>query len=107
GYEMAVEGDVTQIQQQIQQIPGIRSIEVFDHADGGPYPCLRILTEPEVTVTGAQLATAIVQNGWGLHELRRTQANLEDVFLRLTTEEALTEEKLEPGETETEAGEAA
>lgn len=107
GYEVAVEGDVTQIQQQLHQIPGIRSVEVFDHADGGAYPCLRILTEPEVTVTGAQLAAAIVQNGWGLHELRRTQANLEDVFLQLTTEESFIEGKSEPGETGAETGEAA
>ncbi|MFM7449315.1 MAG: ABC transporter ATP-binding protein [Leptolyngbyaceae cyanobacterium] len=107
GYEVAVEGDVTQIQQQLHQIPGIRSVEVFDYADGGPYPCLRILTEPEVTVTGAQLAAAIVQNGWGLHELRRTQANLEDVFLQLTTEESFIEGKSEPGETGAETGEAA
>jgi ABC-2 type transport system ATP-binding protein len=39
------------------------------------------------TDPGEAIAAAIVQAGFGLYELRRHQASLEDVFLNLTTEE--------------------
>jgi ABC-2 type transport system ATP-binding protein len=36
---------------------------------------------------GRDIATTLVRAGFGLHELRRVNATLEDVFLQLTTEE--------------------
>ncbi|MEM9815096.1 MAG: hypothetical protein AAF827_01595, partial [Cyanobacteria bacterium P01_D01_bin.6] len=41
----------------------------------------------EDTDPGEAIAAAIVRGGFGLRELRRHQASLEDVFLNLTTEE--------------------
>ena len=43
-------------------------------------------TEPTIEL-GPSLATAVVETGLGLCELRRDRASLEDVFLQLTTEE--------------------
>ncbi len=39
-----------------------------------------------------ELATSVVASGWGLLELRPMRMSLEDVFLRLTTQES------EPGQ---------
>jgi len=40
----------------------------------------------------AELARAVVEQGWGLLELRSAEMSLEDIFLELTTEEAPVEE---------------
>ena len=44
------------------------------------------------------VAAAIVRGGWGLLELRPTRISLEDVFLKLTTEEAGAAEGVLPPE---------
>jgi ABC-2 type transport system ATP-binding protein len=41
--------------------------------------------------TPAQLAQAIVSNGWGLNELRAEDAGLEEIFLRIATAESAQE----------------
>jgi ABC-2 type transport system ATP-binding protein len=43
---------------------------------------------------GREIAIAVVQAGLGLYEMRRSQASLEDVFLKLTTEETPLDETL-------------
>jgi ABC-2 type transport system ATP-binding protein len=45
---------------------------------------------------GADIAAAIVSQGWKLHEMRKTVVSLEDVFLELTTEEKTLEDS--PGD---------
>ena len=42
--------------------------------------------------TGKEIAAAIVNQGLGLLEMRRTHLSLEDVFLQLTTEELTIDE---------------
>jgi ABC-2 type transport system ATP-binding protein len=42
---------------------------------------------------GKDLAKAIVSQDFGLYELRRNRASLEDVFLQLTTEETAAPEE--------------
>lgn len=46
----------------------------------------------------AALASAIVQKGWGLHELRFVGLALEDIFLQLVTEETHREAEASPTE---------
>lgn len=48
---------------------------------------LQVSTTPEQEL-GCQIATAIVQAGLELHEMRRARPTLEDVFLELTTQES-------------------
>ena len=38
-----------------------------------------------------ELATALVQAGAGIYEMRRTGASLEEIFLELTTQEGVAE----------------
>ena len=40
--------------------------------------------EPEVT---KELAKAVITSGWDLYELKKIEMSLEEIFLRLTTQE--------------------
>jgi ABC-2 type transport system ATP-binding protein len=56
-------------------------------AESGDGACYTVETPVEGQDIRAELAAFIVKNGWGLLELRPVEMTLEDVFLRLTTEE--------------------
>lgn len=91
GYELEVEGDVTTAQTTLQNLPGVKSVEVLEPVSASPHLNLRLLTEPGTTLSGREIAATIVHAGLGLYEMRRVQANLETVFLELTTEEVTSE----------------
>ncbi len=104
GYDLEVSGNAAEVQQQLQGLPGVRLIEfsppqpgqgagsrdtqtpAADLDLGENHLKFRVVSEPEVDV-GPQIAAALVGAGLGLHEMRRARASLEDVFLKLTTEE--------------------
>jgi ABC-2 type transport system ATP-binding protein len=98
GYELEVEGDPLLIQQQLQQLPPINAVEVIaDEALPGTHRRYRLTLDAELQAghhVGRDIAAAIVSAGWGLHEMRRVQVSLEEVFLELTTEETISEEAL-------------
>lgn len=97
GYDLEVTGSTAEVQQGLGNLPGIRLIEF-----GPPQPALvsedrdsqrqdhlkfRVILEPGVNI-GPQIAAALVGAGLSLHEMRRAGASLEDVFLKLTTQES-------------------
>ncbi|MGK7924338.1 MAG: ABC transporter ATP-binding protein [Spirulina sp.] len=86
GYEMEVEGNVLSIKPILKAISGVRSVEIKPFPERPNRSLLRISLDNH-TELGRDLAGAIVRNGLGLYEMRRTQPTLEDVFLELTTEE--------------------
>ena len=98
GYELEVEGDPLLIQQQLQQLPPINAVEVIaDEALPEMHRRYRLTLDAELQAghhVGRDIAAAIVSAGWGLHEMRRVQVSLEEVFLELTTEETISEEAL-------------
>ena len=92
-YELEISGEVQLAQQLLQKIPGVNSIEVmltperFTHSNHvANRTHLRVLSQPG-TELGQDIATVLVQSGFGLYEMRRISATLEDVFLQLTTAE--------------------
>ncbi|MGQ9873013.1 ABC transporter ATP-binding protein [Leptodesmis sp.] len=87
GYELEVAGDETMLRQTLQTIPSIQTIEPVDTELPPDRHKVRIMGETGTTLAGQEIAAAIVGAGLGLHEMRRIQASLEDVFLQLTTEE--------------------
>lgn len=107
GYDLEVAGSAAEVQQRLQGLPGIRLIEFSPpHPEqvsrdrglqgqeaGAPnferqdHLKFRVISEPSVDV-GPQIAAALVEAGLGLYEMRRAGASLEDVFLKLTTEES-------------------
>lgn len=88
GYEVEVEGEATLAKQVLQKIPGVSLVEFIPghHLPRDNRAYLRIISQPG-TEAGRDIATNLISSGFGLHEMRRISATLEDVFLQLTTEE--------------------
>ena len=98
GYQLEVEGDAQTSLALLQRIPGVREAQFVAGAAGDPSPqanlgrhIIAVTTEGSRDI-GRDLAGAIVSAGLGLYELRRTRASLEDVFLKLTTQDASPEQ---------------
>ena len=91
GYELEVEGEEELVNSlllpAVENLPGVRSIELMANQESlaGRYR-LRALCEPDLE-PGREIAAAIIASGFGLCEMRRNRATLEDVFLKLTTAE--------------------
>ncbi|MBE9128443.1 MULTISPECIES: ABC transporter ATP-binding protein [unclassified Coleofasciculus] len=87
GYELEVDGDVVQLQKLLQILPGVCLVEIVPTQELPPSRSLiRIVSAPGAE-PGRDIAAVTTGAGLGLHEMRRTRATLEDVFLKLTTQE--------------------
>ncbi|WP_445300741.1 MULTISPECIES: ATP-binding cassette domain-containing protein, partial [unclassified Microcoleus] len=104
GYELEVEGEADLVNSlllpSLENVPGVRSVELIPSQQflASRYR-LRALCEPDIE-PGREIATAIITSGFGLCEMRRNRASLEDVFLRLTAAEKKPEENLVHSEPE-------
>ncbi|WP_392477842.1 ABC transporter ATP-binding protein [Nostoc sp. C110] len=90
GYELEIEGEAALAKQVLQNVAGVSLIESIPTA-GGHHPqtnraYLRVISQPGKE-PGKDIVATLVRAGFGLHELKRVNATLEDVFLQLTTEE--------------------
>jgi ABC-2 type transport system ATP-binding protein len=85
-YDLVVAGAPEALQATLQPLPDVVSVEVLP-AKEGDRQHLQVELVPG-SDPGREIAAAIVHNGFGLYEMRRVQASLEDVFLQLTTTEA-------------------
>jgi ABC-2 type transport system ATP-binding protein len=92
GYEIEVGGDINGIDAAVQaflrNVPGVETVEAIAVEDlpEGRYR-FQVTIEPGSEPGGA-IASAIVESQLDLLEMRRTRASLEDVFLKLTTEDS-------------------
>ncbi|MEH2247081.1 ABC transporter ATP-binding protein [Nostoc sp.] len=92
GYELEIEGEVALAKQVLQKVAGVSLVEsiptagMHGHQSQENRAYLRVISQPGKE-PGRDIATTLVRAGFGLHELRRVNATLEDVFLQLTTEE--------------------
>ena len=87
GYELEVEGDVKQLQKLLQVLPGVCLVEIVTDPDlPANRSLLRIVSSPGAE-PGRDIAAVTIGAGFGLFEMRRIRATLEDVFLELTTQE--------------------
>jgi ABC-2 type transport system ATP-binding protein len=76
--------DPTQVQQCLEQAPGVSRVILKDSKDGH----LRFEVESlKGSRIRAELARAVVKAGWGLNELHAVGLSLEDIFLQLTAAE--------------------
>ncbi|MBD1825859.1 ABC transporter ATP-binding protein [Cyanobacteria bacterium FACHB-DQ100] len=92
GYELDVEGNWNAIEQCLNLVENVQSIEQLSGSDQRYR--IRVISQSE-TEPGREIAGVLVRNGVGLYEMRRMQASLEDVFLELTTEEKPVEDAIE------------
>ncbi|HIK45638.1 MAG TPA: ABC transporter ATP-binding protein [Leptolyngbyaceae cyanobacterium M65_K2018_010] len=101
-YEVEIQGDSSRAQALLASLANVRQVQILDQAPGPePHPRLRVQGEADRSL-GNRIAAALIHGGFELHELRRQQATLEDVFLNLTTSEpdptGITDpEAIEPG----------
>ncbi|MCP2732696.1 ABC transporter ATP-binding protein [Limnofasciculus baicalensis] len=88
GYELEINGNPIELQKLLQLLPGVSLVEIADNVEGLPPDrfLIRIVSEAGLE-PGRDIAAVTVGAGIGLHEMRRTRATLEDVFLELTTRE--------------------
>ncbi|MEH2373930.1 ABC transporter ATP-binding protein [Nostoc sp.] len=92
GYELEIEGEAALAKQVLQKVAGVSLVEsiptagMHSHQPQENRAYLRVISQPGKE-PGRDIATTLVRAGFGLHELRRVNATLEDVFLQLTTEE--------------------
>lgn len=87
GYDLEVEGNTTLLPHLLKALPGVTSVEISPLEEPQRFK-IQIATEPNGADPGRKIASVVVkQAGLGLYEMRRTRPSLEDVFLKLTTEE--------------------
>ncbi|MEH2072577.1 MAG: ABC transporter ATP-binding protein [Nostoc sp.] len=92
GYEIEIEGEAALAKQVLQNVAGVSLVEsiptvgIHTHQPQTNRAYLRVISQPGKE-PGKDIAITLVRAGFGLHELRRVNATLEDVFLQLTTEE--------------------
>lgn len=90
-YDLEVRGAPADVQRTLVEVPGVDAVELTT-SRAQMDSRYRFVVKAGETDPGAAIAAAIVHAGFGLHELHRHQASLEDVFLNLTTEEPADEE---------------
>lgn len=95
GYELEIDGDATKLQKLLQVLPGICLVEIVPVEDLPANRSLIKITCVPNAEPGRDIAAVTIGAGFGLHELRRTRATLEDVFLELTMQDLDTEEREE------------
>lgn len=92
GYELEIAGDSADILQRLRLLSGVSLVESVPVSSGMFLPenhgLYRVVSEPGEEI-GQEIAAALVGSGFGLYEMRRTRASLEEVFLKLTTIEKI------------------
>jgi ABC-2 type transport system ATP-binding protein len=84
--QVSVRGARAAVMTALKAVPQVSAVEVAGEADSEGTATYTIATGPGADVR-EDLARAVVNGGFGLVELRMAGVSLEDVFLRLTTEE--------------------
>ena len=86
-YEVEIKGNVEQAQPLLASLADVRQVAVLNReALPEHHHRLRVTGEANPAL-GSAISATLVNAGLELHELRRQQATLEDVFLNLTTTE--------------------
>lgn len=87
GYELDIEGKASLAKQVLQNVPGVSQVESFvGNLARENRAYLRVISQPG-SEPGREIVTTLIRAGFGLYEMRRVSATLEDVFLQLTTQE--------------------
>jgi ABC-2 type transport system ATP-binding protein len=97
---VTAEGPASDIKTRLERVGGVNLVEQHESADGRATFEIHAAKEHDVR---AELARAIVESQWKLLELRSSGMSLEDIFLKLTTED-LTEQKAEVRNQNSESG---
>ncbi len=92
---LEVEGPADEVQRRLKREPSVRDAQREKERDG------RIVWRVELDKDSAaprRLADAVVNSGWGLYSLQPLGLSLEDIFLKLTSDEQPQEEAAGSGD---------
>ena len=81
---MEVEGPKENVVKSLRTIPGVVSVACLRSTDSNHV--IEVESDPETDVR-KQLSQTVVQSGWGLLEMKPVGLSLEDIFVRLVTED--------------------
>jgi ABC-2 type transport system ATP-binding protein len=81
---LEVRGPAADVETQLQALPHVLGVKRGSASDGATEFLVDGEMEQDIRET---LAGTVVRNGWGLLEMSSVRMSLEDIFLRLTTEE--------------------
>ncbi len=81
---LQIEGPAEQVQGKLATVAGVKSV-AYQNVMNGNVNRFEIEADSGQDIR-RELAQAVVQNGWGLLELRAKDSSLEDAFLKLTQE---------------------
>ncbi len=88
GYEIEVEGDTSNLLVKLEQILGVKSVNIQGIIERKNHFLINVTLDNNYDV-GKDIASTIVYEGVGIYEMKRSHPSLEDVFLQLTTNESL------------------
>lgn len=103
GYEtmrLLVEGPEAPIQERLARVPGVTGVTAMPGGEGRVEFSVQMEKGQD---SRKELARTVVEAGWGLLELRPVGLSLEEIFLKLTTEEPVEKEAEEAAEPSLEA----
>jgi ABC-2 type transport system ATP-binding protein len=83
---ISIRGPQGQIREKLKALDKVKAVETAHDSDGDLHH-FEIVSPPGANIS-EQLFFLVAQNGWSLTELHKDTANLEDIFLQLTTGEA-------------------
>ncbi len=87
--DLQVKGPQQDVIAALQEVEGVQTVEQFD-IQRGVIPQYRVESESGVEIRAA-LARRVIEADWELHRLQAVTMSLEEIFLKLTTEEDLGE----------------
>jgi ABC-2 type transport system ATP-binding protein len=89
-----VRGPEDEVKSALAGLGGVRAVTIEPHA--GPMSTYLLDADANDTLR-ERIASTVVGAGWGLHELKSVGFSLEEIFLRLTTQEELNKQPAEVG----------
>ena len=90
--QVTVRGQRAKVMEAIRRVPSVHAVTLAGDETAGGVASYTVATDANADIREA-LAKALVDSGHGLLELRMAGVSLEDVFLRLTTEETEDDEE--------------
>jgi len=88
GYELEIEGDITELPSKLQHIEGITDISIQPITEKENRFIMNLSLKDNFDI-GKEIAYFLVNENIGIYEMKRSKASLEDVFLQLTTQDTV------------------
>jgi ABC-2 type transport system ATP-binding protein len=90
-YYLEVAGPAAEVRRALSVVPGIRDLSEHTAHGGGEGILGYVFKVPRQGGAAEAVAGKMVQNKWGIREMKRMERTLEDIFVEVVGREATTE----------------